>query len=72
MIWLSRQIERTMRCSDGYVHREILTLPTGPWDGPSMRAYQLDYGLIHFLAVEYRRLAEFQATSLQATPPPLL
>ena len=57
MIWLSRQIERTMRFSDGYVHREILTLPTGPWDGPSMRAYQLDYGLIHIASVEYRRLA---------------
>ena len=50
-------VERTMRLHDGYVHRGIMTLPTGPWDAPSMRAYRLDYGLIHIASVEYRRLA---------------
>jgi hypothetical protein len=52
------QFERTMRFSDGRVDREIITLPTGPWDGPTMRMYQLGYCLADKVTIEYRRLAD--------------
>ena len=58
------QLERTMRFGDGRVHREIISLPTGPWDGPTMRMYQLDYCLADEVKIEYRRLSDRSLTSL--------